>query len=232
MRAATMTAHCAVARAPVSPARVCSSAAQALCAPLWSCLAILGQDHRVLYQPRQTHLTARLGQGLIAAVLAADCDFVIAVNRDVTDDAVALKHGLPQRAGHLVFVRSGVALGNMQHLGTQDQRLLWVGRFQWPARFDRLAKQAGYAVGYVDRQTIGFANKTGDKEGFRPLIQTLRRVDLLNLAIVDYCDPVRHGQRLTLVMGHIDRGYTQPLIQGADLELHLLTQVLVQRRKG
>ena len=48
-------------------------------------------------------------------------------------------------------------------------------------------------------------------------------------AVVEHRDPVRHGQRLGLVVRDIDDGHAEPLVDVLDLELHLLAQLLVER---
>ena len=42
-------------------------------------------------------------------------------------------------------------------------------------------------------------------------------------------DAVRHGERFGLVVGHVDHGDAQTLVEVLDLVLHLLAQLLVQR---
>ena len=51
----------------------------------------------------------------------------------------------------------------------------------------------------------------------------------MNDAIVEYRDAVRHGQRLTLIVGDVDHGETEVFVYVLDLVLHLLAQVLVER---
>ena len=41
-------------------------------------------------------------------------------------------------------------------------------------------------------------------------------------------DPIGHRERLGLVVGDVDHGHAEPLMQLPDLELHLLAQLLVQ----
>ncbi|MNG93382.1 hypothetical protein D3C79_523480 [compost metagenome] len=46
---------------------------------------------------------------------------------------------------------------------------------------------------------------------------------------MEHRHPVRHGQRLALVMGHVDHGDAQALVDVLDLHLHMFTQLLVER---
>ena len=55
------------------------------------------------------------------------------------------------------------------------------------------------------------------------------RRELLDRAVVEHRDAVRHGQRLGLVVGDVDDGDAEPLVDVLDLELHLLAQLLVER---
>ena len=46
---------------------------------------------------------------------------------------------------------------------------------------------------------------------------------------MEHGDAVRHRQRLGLVVRDVDHRHAEPLVQPADLELHLLAQLLVER---
>jgi len=48
-------------------------------------------------------------------------------------------------------------------------------------------------------------------------------------AVVHHRDPVRHGQRLLLVVGDVDQGDGDLALQLLELELHRLAQALVER---
>ena len=56
----------------------------------------------------------------------------------------------------------------------------------------------------------------------------MRRVDLLDLALVHHDDPVGSDHRLGLVVGHVDGRDLELVVQAADLEAHLLAQVGVE----
>ena len=61
-----------------------------------------------------------------------------------------------------------------------------------------------------------------------PFVEVLGRGELLDAAVVEDRDPVGHGQRLGLVVGHVDHGDAEALVQVLDLELHVLAQLLVE----
>ena len=71
--------------------------------------------------------------------------------------------------------------------------------------------------------------KAATKAFFRALVEIRGRRELLHLAVIEDRNAVRHGQCLGLVVGHIDHGHTELLVNVLDLVLHLLTQILVQR---
>src|SRR6185312_7063028 len=50
-------------------------------------------------------------------------------------------------------------------------------------------------------------------------------------AAVDDGDAIRHRQRLALVVGHVDGRRAKPVVQLADLDLHRLAELLVERRQ-
>ena len=45
-------------------------------------------------------------------------------------------------------------------------------------------------------------------------------------------DPIGHGHGLGLVVGDIDHGHAEPLLQAADFGAHLVTQLGVEIRQG
>ena len=64
------------------------------------------------------------------------------------------------------------------------------------------------------------ADEAGDEEVGRPVVEFERRSDLLDHAIVHHHDLVGHGHGLDLVVGDVDGGGLQPLVQGLDLRAH------------
>ena len=73
-----------------------------------------------------------------------------------------------------------------------------------------------------------FANEARDKAVIGAFIQGRWRGQLLDAAIVEDGDAVRHGQRLALIVGHINHGDAKTFVQGLDFKLHMFTQLLVQ----
>ncbi|MNP01130.1 hypothetical protein D3C76_929340 [compost metagenome] len=102
-------------------------------------------------------------------------------------------------------------------------------------RFDPLAPRqlhlATVAIagqqGAVD--AVVLADEIGHEGVARLFIEGARVGDLLNFALVEHRHPVRHGQRLALVVGHVDHGHTQALVDMLDLHLHVFAQLLVER---
>ena len=66
------------------------------------------------------------------------------------------------------------------------------------------------------------ADEAGDELGRRPLVDLDRRADLFDLTTVHDREPVAHGERLLLVVGHIDEGDPDLSLDSLELGLHLL----------
>ena len=49
--------------------------------------------------------------------------------------------------------------------------------------------------------------------------------------MIDHGDTVRHRQRFALIVRDVDGGHAQLLVQAAQLDLHVLAQLLVERRQ-
>ena len=76
---------------------------------------------------------------------------------------------------------------------------------------------------------VGDANKTGDELRCRPLVDLDRRADLFDLTVVHDREPVAHGERLLLIVGHVDEGDPDFPLDPLELGLHLLAQLQVER---
>ena len=63
----------------------------------------------------------------------------------------------------------------------------------------------------------------------RPLVQLLRRAQLLDLAAVHDRDPVAHRERLLLVVGHVDEGDADLDLDALELDLELAPELEVER---
>ena len=72
------------------------------------------------------------------------------------------------------------------------------------------------------------AEEAGDEAGRRPLEQVERRALLLDPAVAQQHDAVGQRHRLDLVVGDVDHGLAQLLVQALDLAAHLVAQLGVE----
>ena len=63
----------------------------------------------------------------------------------------------------------------------------------------------------------------------RPVVDLLRRAELLDDAVVHHDDLVAHLHRLELVVGDVDRGRAHAVVQRAQLLGHVLAELGVER---
>ncbi len=63
------------------------------------------------------------------------------------------------------------------------------------------------------------------------VVEVLWRVDLLEVAVLEYRHPVAHGHRFDLIVGHVDRGDTEVTLDTGDLGTHLDPQLGVEVRQ-
>ena len=75
------------------------------------------------------------------------------------------------------------------------------------------------------------AEEVGDLAVDRPLVDLLGRRDLRDAPAEHDRDAVGHGERLVLVVRDEHEGDADRLLQPAQLDLHLLAQLLVERRQ-
>ncbi|GAQ68276.1 hypothetical protein SsS58_08735 [Streptomyces scabiei] len=78
-------------------------------------------------------------------------------------------------------------------------------------------------------QEVGRAQEVRHERRLGPLEEFPGGVELLDQAVAHHRDAVRHHQRLFLIVRHIDDGQAEFLLDGLDLHLQLVTQLLVQR---
>lgn len=83
-------------------------------------------------------------------------------------------------------------------------------------------------VGASDRVDVRGTYEVGHEGGGRAAVDRLRRADLVDPPAAHHHDAVRHGQRLRLVMPHVDRRETGLALQAADLAAHLIAQFRVE----
>ncbi|CFE00875.1 Uncharacterised protein [Bordetella pertussis] len=94
---------------------------------------------------------------------------------------------------------------------------------------DRHAVGAGLA--HLAGQHIAASQEAGDEQIGRPLVEFGGRADLGDAAFVEDGDAVGHGQRLFLVVRHVQERGAGLLVQLAQLPLQIGAQLLVQRRQ-
>src|SRR3712207_9507796 len=63
---------------------------------------------------------------------------------------------------------------------------------------------------------------------YTTLFRSLRRVDLLHDAVLEYHDPVRHRHGLGLVVGDVDGRHADAVVQFGDLGAHLTPKLGVE----
>jgi hypothetical protein len=73
-------------------------------------------------------------------------------------------------------------------------------------------------------QQVDPPDKLGHRPGSRAFVDVLGRANLRHLAVEHHHDPVRHGQRLGLVMRHVDGGDANAALKLPDEVTHLVTQ--------
>ena len=70
--------------------------------------------------------------------------------------------------------------------------------------------------------------KPADEQVDRAVVELLRRADLLQHALAHHRDAVAHGHRLDLVVGDVDGGDAEVVLQLGDLGAHLHAQLGVE----
>ena len=75
------------------------------------------------------------------------------------------------------------------------------------------------------------ADEAGDEEVQRPVVELLRRCDLLQLALAHHGDAVAHRHRLDLVVRDVDGGRAEVALELRDLGPHLHAQLRVEVRE-
>ena len=83
-------------------------------------------------------------------------------------------------------------------------------------------------VAAVALDEVGAADEARDEAAPRPAVEDVRRIDLLDAALVHHHDAVGRHHRLGLVVRDVDGGDLELVVQAADLEAHLLAQVGVE----
>ena len=71
-------------------------------------------------------------------------------------------------------------------------------------------------------------NEVGDKEVFRTVVDLIRRADLLNDALVHDGDPGCHSHGFNLVMGDVDDGVAELVVELFDFDSHLRPELSIK----
>ena len=95
---------------------------------------------------------------------------------------------------------------------------------------------ATVAVPSVDRldlavDDVGLADEVGDELRRGRIVELARRALLRDAALLHHHDAVRDGQRLLLIVGDVDGGEAEALLQLADLGAHAAAQAGVEVRQ-
>ena len=90
------------------------------------------------------------------------------------------------------------------------------------------------AIGPGDRRLHqvhgGRPDEPGDEQVHRMVVEGLRRVDLLQHALAEHRHPVPHRHGLDLVVGDVDRGDAEVVLDARDLRAHLDAELGVEIR--
>src|SRR5690348_1327459 len=81
------------------------------------------------------------------------------------------------------------------------------------------------------RKNVGISNKLGHKTCCWVPVDTLWCVDLHNAPLAHHGNPIGHSERLVLIVGDIQDGDTQALLNRFHLKLHLVAELSVERTK-
>ena len=83
----------------------------------------------------------------------------------------------------------------------------------------------------VDRnlQQVGFADKVRNEHVARTFIDILGFAQLLQFTRRHDCDPVRHGQRFFLIVGHEDKSNPRLALKVFELQLHRFAKLEIKR---
>src|SRR6202022_4632147 len=96
---------------------------------------------------------------------------------------------------------------------------------------EALAGEAGLAVAadFDGQEVHGRApDEAGDEQVDRVFVERLGCVELLDDAVVQHHDAIAHRHRLHLVVGHIDKGRLESLVQLEDLDAGLDPKLGIQ----
>ena len=72
------------------------------------------------------------------------------------------------------------------------------------------------------------AHESGDEHIVRAVVEGLGRIDLLQNALVHDCDATTHGHRFDLIVGDVDKGRPQLVVQLRQFRPRLHPQLGIQ----
>ena len=87
-------------------------------------------------------------------------------------------------------------------------------------------------LGHRPVEEIGVADKGGDETAARRLVDFGGRADLLDPPFVHDRDPVAQAHGLALVVGDVEKGGADLVVDDVQLDQHALAQLQVKRRQG
>ncbi|MCY1285229.1 hypothetical protein D9M70_341560 [compost metagenome] len=160
-------------------------------------------DDQGLGGNRRAHVQVGV-QAVIGDLDHLAADFVVAGARGRPEHLQALR---TQRQGDLAADRLG---------GRFDAQGLAAG-------FDQVAGPAGAF------DQVAHPDEVGNEAVARILVEVGGRAALADLAVLEHGHAVGHDQRFFLVVGHDDEGDAALVLQALEFQLHLPTQLLVQR---
>ncbi len=148
---------------------------------------------------------------------------------------------LPSKATFLTrvsIVASFAPLPSTERFGPDEQdrlaadretaRIAAAQRAEMPSRRSALALTV-----FTTRPANGLFSPTKEATNgvSRLIVDRLAVADLLDDALVHDRDAVRHGQRFALIVGDVDEGDADALLDGAQLVAHMLAKLEIERRK-
>ena len=122
----------------------------------------------------------------------------------------------------------GVPQGDGEGHGEKHRKPRQHRRRQQPGR----APPVSYTHLHHAVQDVGLADEIGHEGVGGLVINVLRAAHLLDGAALHHHHGVRHGEGFLLVVGDVDEGDLQALLDALELDLHLFAQLEVQRAEG
>lgn len=90
-----------------------------------------------------------------------------------------------------------------------------------------IASHAEQPLGRIAANDVGRADELGDETGHWPVIDFRWCTNAFDAALIENRNPVRHAERFLLVVRDEHEGDADLALQGFQLDLHFLAQLLV-----